>query len=289
MMAFAEAARRVRRLSALLPGVVFCVVCCVLPAGIDGREPAVAPAESHGVATRTAAALGPAIAELDRPVPPEGHVALPLSPGKLVHAYAPLLAMGSGLGAAAPAAAAPLVVMLHGMCSDAHGSCEFWNQDGRQYGWLVCPEGNGRCGSRPDWRGDGEEKAQHIDAATAQLRSSYGELVAAPGGDVLVGFSRGAFVARDVAYARPGQFRGLVLIGAALVPDPERLRASGIRRVVLASGDHDGARPTMQRAWAVLTAAKLEARFVSLGPIWHELPDDFGARMRPILDWVRAG
>lgn len=183
---------------------------------------------------------------------------------------------------------ASIVMMLHGMCSDALATCDYWNRAGREGSFLLCPVGNGRCGEWPDWRGSSEEKAQFLDGVLAATASSYGQHLAPPGGDILIGFSRGAFVARDVAYARPGRYRGLILIGAALKPDPQRLRASGIRRVVLAAGDYDCARPTMQLAAARLNAAGLPSRYVSTGKIWHQLPADLEAILRDAIAWIRA-
>ena len=194
------------------------------------------------------------------------------------HLYAPL--------APAPAKAS-VVMMLHGMCSDALATCDFWSRAGREGSFLLCPEGNGRCGDYPDWRGSGEQKARFLDEVMAATRSWYGSHLAPPGDDILIGFSRGAFVARDVAYARPGRYRGLILIGAALKPDPERLRASGIRRVVFAAGEYDCARPTMQLAAALLDAAGLESRYVSTGKIYHQLPADLETILRDAIAWIR--
>jgi predicted esterase len=206
----------------------------------------------------------------------------------LVHAYPPLVASATLAAAAVAPGPFPLVLMLHGMCGEPRSVCEHWSEGGRHGSWLVCPRGNVPCGEDFDWRGDGEEKARHLDAAAASVRARFGALVAPAGDDVLIGFSRGAFVARDVAYARPGRYRGLILIGAALSPDPERLRAAGIARVVLASGDHDGARPTMIQATAKLIRAGVDARFVSTGPIYHQLPANLDEILAPAIAWIRA-
>jgi predicted esterase len=152
----------------------------------------------------------------------------------------------------------------------------------------VCPAGNARCGAYDDWKGTGEEKAVVIDEAIAAVDRAFGpSLVTHDGGDVLIGFSRGAFVARDVAYARRGRFRGLVLLGASMTPDAARLKAAGVRRVVMAAGDYDGARPTMQRAARALDEAGLPTRYVSLGRIGHQLPHDLGDILRGAIAWIR--
>jgi predicted esterase len=204
----------------------------------------------------------------------------------LVVALPPVLTTAMA-ATAAVAAPVPVVFMLHGMCGQPSWSCDAVGAAGRDGSWLVCPSGNVRCGNRYDWKGDGERKAAYLDRAAETLRAAHPSLVAPAGEDVLVGFSRGAFVARDVAYARPGRYKGLVLIGAALTPDPKRLLDSGIRRVVLASGDFDGARPTMIRAAAKLKRGGVETRFVSTGRIWHQLPRDLDAILAPHIAWVR--
>lgn len=207
----------------------------------------------------------------------------------LVVAFPPVVTSAAMAGASMGPAPLPVVFMLHGMCGMPTWGCDAIGEGGRNASWLVCPSGNVACGSHFDWKGDGERKAAHLDAASREVRAAHPELVAPEGSDVLVGFSRGAFVARDVAYARPGRYKGLVLIGAALMPDPKRLLESGIRRVVLASGDFDGARPTMIQAAAKLKLGGVETRFVSTGRIWHQLPHDVGEILAPHIAWVRTG
>ncbi|HZF55016.1 MAG TPA: hypothetical protein VE093_40475 [Polyangiaceae bacterium] len=182
---------------------------------------------------------------------------------------------------------APVVMMLHGMCGDPLSVCDFWNRAGREGSWLVCPGGNVACGGARDWSGSGEVKAAALDESLAVTDKAYGAFIDHSQGDILVGYSRGAFVARDVVYARPGRFRGLILLGALMRPDAARLKASGIRRVVFAAGEWDMARPAMQRSAAALTGAGLPSRYVSLGQIGHGLPDNLEAILRDALRWIR--
>jgi predicted esterase len=175
------------------------------------------------------------------------------------------------------------------MGSHVEGTCERV-ASAKDAGFVVvCPTGNVDYGDgRADWKGDGEEKARHIDAALEAALAPLSLEPSAERGDVLMGFSRGAFVARDVAYARANKWRGLVLIGAALTPDAARLRENGIRRVVLASGDFDGAKKTMVLARAKLCAQGMPARFVSLGPVWHALPEDSMKRLADAIAWAHG-
>ena len=188
-----------------------------------------------------------------------------------------------------PTDGASVTTFLHGACMSAPETCERMDAITTDDTWLVCPTGNSACGGdAADWAGEGEEKAAHLDVAVGEALSALDlPLESASRDDVLMGFSRGAFVARDVVYARPGRYRGLVLVGAALVPDADALKRSGVRRVVLAAGDYDGARRTMVQALGKLCAAGIPTRFVGLGPVWHALPPDSPARLRDALAWVR--
>lgn len=178
------------------------------------------------------------------------------------------------------------IAFLHGMCMDVRATCERVRTLVEPHGVLACPTGNASCGGGADWIGSGDDKALHLDASLEAAWVHAG--APAGGGDVLVGFSRGAFVARDVAYARPGRYRALVLIGAAMVPDAARLASSGIERVVLASGDFDPARRTMERAAGELSSGGLPARFVRLGPVGHALPRDVDRLLGAHLAWAAS-
>jgi len=203
--------------------------------------------------------------------------------GRATELYPPIF--GIDLRAPAPRRV-PLTVMLHGACMDPVSTCEFWSSGGREKSFLACPEGNVACGAAFDWAGPTEDRIAAVDASLAAIDRTYASLLDHEG-DVLIGFSRGAFLARELVYARPGRFRGVIFIGAAFVPDPSRFLASGVRRVVFASGDLDGARPTMRRAAAILEARGLTTRFVSLGRIYHALPANLADIMRDQIRWIR--
>jgi predicted esterase len=183
------------------------------------------------------------------------------------------------------AKASPIVLALHGRDMDPIDMCERWSREGRAHGWLVCPAGNMPDKESFDWGGSSEERLAALDAQLAAVDVMYGSFVDHRA-DVVVGFSRGAFLARDLVEARPGRFRAMIVLGAAVRLDAERLRASGIRRVLLACGDKDEARPTMTRTASRLAASGIETKFMSLGPIYHVLPEDLGRVMHTALAWV---
>jgi predicted esterase len=185
---------------------------------------------------------------------------------------------------------APLVVFLHATCMDPRPVCDLVGTSAREGTFLVCPSGNATCFGAPDWHGTGEEKSAFLTSALDRVDQRLGKYVVHD--DTLIGWSRGAFAARDILYADVAagaapRFTSLVLIAADVTPDPVKLRKAGIRRVFLTAGDQDGSRGTMKRATDKLNAAGIPARFASLGPIGHWLPDDFDARLAPGIAWVR--
>ncbi len=147
---------------------------------------------------------------------------------------------------------------------------------------------------RADWSGTAGTKAAHLESALEKVEASVEPFVDARPG-VLIGWSRGAFAARDILYVAASEkaharlttrFRGLVLLAAHVSPEASRLRAAGTRRVVMAAGEYDGARPTMTAAVAALSRAGIEARYVSLGNIGHKWPEDFDARLGASITWA---
>jgi len=216
------------------------------------------------------------------PLPPLSpqRVALADERGRSIEVYPPLDARPS----------APLVVFLHATCMDPRPVCDLVGHAGREGTFLVCPSGNDTCFGAPDWHGPAEVKSAFLTSALEKVEQRWGKYIAHD--DTLIGWSRGAFAARDILYAdvargAASRFTSLVLIAADVTPDPVRLTKAGIRRVLFTAGDQDGARTTMQRAAAKLTAAGIPARYISLGPIGHWLPDDFDQRLSPGIAWVR--
>lgn len=255
----------------------------LLGSGARADESKAAPAAARAAISSLAPRVEPAPLVQERSPIPTSTQTLVTASGADVILYPPLAASPSS------PPRSPLVIMLHGMCCDPAPTCDFWSRAGREGSFLVCPEGNSTCGGAGDWAGSGEVKASAIDEGVALVDRAYGAHIDHTKGDILMGFSRGAFVARDVVYARPGRYKGLVLIGALMRPDVERFKAAGIRRVVMAAGEYDMARPAMQRSAAELNARGLPARYISLGRIGHALPDNFEDLMRGALRWVREG
>jgi predicted esterase len=279
-------------LRALLVSVLLPAAACSKAPPITALPPTrvlLSPSAPPATQAHADAPPAPASEAVAAPVPPpetETEPARPVEPftisdeqGRPIEVYPPL----------GTASREPLVVMLHATCMQPAAVCNWFGEAGRDTGWLVCPSGNGTCGGEPDWEGSGRTKGAFLERAIARVEEQVG-----PFGDeqpgVLIGWSRGAFAARDILVARRDlvarRFRGLVLIAAQVAPDAATLRAAGIHRVVMAAGDYDMSRPMMMGAIDALRRAKMEARFVSLGKIGHVWPTNFETTMREPIAWA---
>lgn len=190
---------------------------------------------------------------------------------------------------AGPSAPQAPVVYLHGMWATPEDSCPLLEHAATAHGFLVCPRGNSPSpGEGRMWTGTYATVAPSLHAALATASAlSPGEMDRNAGG-TLVGYSNGAYFAAEIAVHEPGRWTGLVLLSMRVDLDADRLRAAGVRRVVLAAGDRDGSRDVMRAQADRLTAAGFPARFMSLGDVGHELPVPPGidATLAEALAWV---
>lgn len=212
------------------------------------------------------------------------------------------IATGAGdVDVMAPSHASPeggppprLIAALHGACVPREWTCARLRDATPEGFLLACPTGNASCEDAPDWTGDGAARSAHVERALDEVRRALA--LPAPeqaDGDVLIGFSRGGFSARDIIAAAPPanghRFRGVVFLGAAVAPDTDTLRAYGVRRVVFSAGELDASYRVMRRSHERLVASGFASRFVSLGRVYHTLPPDTAKRLRDALAWVAAG
>jgi predicted esterase len=167
-------------------------------------------------------------------------------------------------------------------------SCWVFERAATPFGFLVCPRGNAPNGDGRMWVGNYASVAPSVRAALRGAEALEPAKLDRSGGGTLIGYSNGAYFAVEVALFEPGKWTGLVLLSMRLELDVTRLRAAGVRRIVLAAGDRDGARASMRALAASTDAAGLPTRFMSLGPGGHEFPNDMPARMCVAISWVRA-
>jgi pimeloyl-ACP methyl ester carboxylesterase len=191
-----------------------------------------------------------------------------------------------GAAPADPPRARATFVYLHGVCGLTVNGCGHF---AGAPGWLVCPQANAPCaGGGSSWSGSVEDKLAVVDGALDAAHARWPESEGFP--VVLVGFSQGAYVAVDVASARPGRFAGLLLLGADTEHAVDRLRASRVARVGLACGAYDMMFPRMRGTPRALGAG-VDARFASLGAVGHTYAaaDGTDDALTSLLAWVAPG
>jgi predicted esterase len=184
------------------------------------------------------------------------------------------------------------IVYLHGMWATPEDSCPLLEHAATARGFLVCPRGNSPSSPAGRmWTGTYATVAPSLHAALATASALSPGALDRHASGTLVGYSNGAYFAAEIALHEPGRWSGLVLISMRLDLDADRLRAAGVRRVVLAAGDRDGAHDAMQKQADRLTAAGLPTHFMSLGDVGHALPVPPGidGTLSEALAWVRGG
>jgi predicted esterase len=182
----------------------------------------------------------------------------------------------------------PAILYLHGMWSSPEEQCSVFEHAATPFGFLVCPRGNAPNGEGRMWVGNYASVAPQVHAALDAANELARGKLDRRGEGTLIGYSNGAYFAVEIALAESGRWSGLVLLSMRLELDAARLRAAGIQRIVLAAGEKDGARTSMQALADRTDAAGLPTRFTSLGPGGHEFPADMSARMCEAVAWVRG-
>jgi predicted esterase len=187
----------------------------------------------------------------------------------------------------------PAIVFLHGMWASPEDSCEPFESAATPFGFLVCPRGNAPLGDGGNgymmWSGSYGDVARSIHTALdAADALAPGKRAGQDG--TLIGFSNGAYFAAEVACSEPGRWSGLVLMSMKLDLDAKRLARAGVKRVLLAAGDRDDVRTSMQDLASRLNQGNgpLEARYMSLGDVGHAFPADMPTRMCAAISWVRG-
>ncbi len=181
----------------------------------------------------------------------------------------------------------PAVVYLHGRCGAAVNGCPHFASGVENFGWLVCPPATERCeGGGLSWSGPTSRTQTEVDRAVSAVEASFPGSVDVAAPTVLIGFSQGAYIAVEMAKARPGKYTGMFLIGAEIGADAATLNAAGVKRVVLAAGAYDGARPAMEAEAKKLSAHGFSAAFVNLGTVGHTYVADREGVLFASLQWL---
>ena len=193
-------------------------------------------------------------------------------------------APGVVIFAAREAGPRPITVVLHGMCGDAARTCSHFSNAVTERSHLICPRASAHCaGGGASFPEQGVEDA--VESAVARAESMLGE-VDESHGRTLIGYSLGAFRALRIAQGSSGGYPRVMLIGAKITPDQQKLEDNGIERLLLCAGSWDMMHDHMQRAATRVGHAGFSARFLDLGPMGHGLTSNFDERLPQALAWL---
>lgn len=190
--------------------------------------------------------------------------------------------------------AKPVIMYLHGRGGNPAEDCRKWAQVATQFGWVVCPSGSGVSDTGGRTWTNGTQDAQHVVESTIDaLKKKYQGKVQRRG-NVLVGFSEGAWVAMNVGLKDQRTWNRWLILGAsdaywgdvgeALEKDKRK-----VRRVYLLTGENDGVAQNTMRVGETLKKFKVPSKVKLVPGMGHEVPSDrMVSTYRRPLAWLVA-
>jgi predicted esterase len=190
----------------------------------------------------------------------------------------------------------PILLYVHGRGGNAFEDCRKWARVARQFGWVLCPQGPSATDSGGrTWNNDPETARRIIDAAVGALKDKYKHRVRTKG-DVLIGFSEGAFIAQQVGLRDPSHWNRWLILAAndkywwGDAPQLLQDNRAKIRRVYLITGENDQVAENTKRAGDMLKGARIRVRVKITPGLGHEVPGDrMITNYRRPLRWLIRG
>jgi len=188
----------------------------------------------------------------------------------------------------------PVIMYLHGRGAHPADECRKWAKVATQFGWMVCPSGEeDRGDGARGWNNNVPGGKVTTDGVLQALRAKYKRRVQLRG-NVLVGFSEGAFIAMQIGLHDPTTWsRWLILAAndqywwgdADGLLDEDRKK---LRRVYLLTGETDEVAANTKRVSDMLKQHKIASKTRIVPGMGHEVPSDrMGIYRRP-LTWLLA-
>ena len=189
----------------------------------------------------------------------------------------------------------PILMYLHGRGGNAMEDCRKWARVARQFGWVVCPQGAGETDSGGrTWGNDADTAKKIIDATVAALKEKFKRRVRTHG-DILIGFSEGAYIAQQVGLRDPSHWNKWLILAAndkywwGDAPQMLEENHAKIRRVYLFTGENDQVAENTKRAGEMLKDAHIRVRVKIVPGLGHEVPADrMITNYRRPLRWLAA-
>lgn len=191
--------------------------------------------------------------------------------------------------------ARPILMYLHGRGGNPAEDCRKWAKVGSQFGWVVCPSGPGDTGNGGRTWSTGAGDAERVISGTvAALRAKYHGRVQSHG-NVLIGFSEGAFVAMQVGLKDQRTWTKWLILGASDqywsqdVSESLESDKRKVRRVYLLTGENDGVAQNTVKVGDTLKKNKVPVKVKLVPGMGHEVPSDrMVSTYRRPLAWLVA-
>ncbi len=178
----------------------------------------------------------------------------------------------------------PVAVMLHGMCDEPQYECPYFVGATQTPRWLLCPRASMRCeGGGSIW--SFRDFQRTVEASVHHAKRLHPHSLD-DSQRILIGFSLGAIRGIDVLHEGAGRYQGGILIGAKFYPSASQLRAAGVKRLVLMSGDYDMMKWHMVQQARKLAYQRYPVAFMSTGKIGHWFPRDFPTHLERAMAWI---
>jgi predicted esterase len=189
----------------------------------------------------------------------------------------------------------PILMYLHGRGGNPAEDCRKWARVGSRFGWVVCPAGPGtnENGGRT-WANGAYDAQRVIDATVEALREKYHSKVQRRG-NVLIGFSEGAYVAMNVGLKDQRTWSKWLILAASdqywggnleEAFDPEKRK---VRRIYLLTGENDTVAQNTVKVGDMLKKQKVPVKVKLVPGLGHEVPHDrmISTYKRPLAWLVR--
>jgi len=189
----------------------------------------------------------------------------------------------------------PILMYLHGRGGNPAEDCRKWAKVGTQFGWVVCPAGPGdNGGGGRSWANGAGDAQKIIDGAVQALRTKYHGKVQRHG-NVLIGFSEGAFIAMQVGLKDQSTWTKWLILGASEqywggdVTEALDVEKRKVRRVYLLTGENDGVAQNTVKVGDTLKKNKVPVKVRLVPGMGHEVPSDrMVSTYRRPLAWLIA-